>query len=193
MISAAIAVAAHLVLILLLVLGIRVARAPHESQPLEVTLTRLFAPHPKPAPNLAAQAARRPAAQAAAPTVPPSPSAPPPIALPENGPVDPRIAAEEAVRGALQAMVRCAHPDDFNMTPGERAACARLNRQMASDAPLYTVDPADHARHDPLVASHGMAFKDHLSPRPGNPLGPPPPCAHVWCQNTNIQPGPNIY
>jgi len=195
MLAAAMALAAHLALIGVLALGIRGSRPPNESPAIEVTLTRLFTPHPQPKPAAATQ--RRPATRAAPPTAappPPSPAPQPsPVALPENGPVDPRIAAAEAVRGALQQVVRCAHPDEFNMSPSERESCARRNRQMAADAPTYTVDPADHARHDPLVASHGMAMKDHLSPRPGNPLGPPPPCPHVWCQNTNIQPGPNIY
>jgi hypothetical protein len=69
-------------------------------------------------------------------------------------------------------MVRCAHPDDFNMDPAERAACARRNRQLAAGAPTYIVDPADHARHDPPVASHGMAAHvGPLSPRPGYDLG----------------------
>jgi len=82
-------------------------------------------------------------------------------------------------------MVRCAHPDEFKMDTSEQAMCARRNRELAAGAPTYTVA-------SPPVASHGM-IKDHLSPRPGNPLAPPPPCKHVWCQNTNIQPGPNIY
>lgn len=193
LISAGVAVAAHLVLILLLALGIRVIRPPNESPPLEVTLTRLFSPHPKPVVKAARPTAHRNLPQAAPRTAAPSPPPQPPAALPENGPVDPRIAAAEAVRGALQGMVRCAHPDAFNLDPAERAACARLNRQMAAGAPTYTVNVDDHARHDPLAPSHGMAMKSHLSPRPGNPLGPPPPCEHVWCQNTNIQPGPNIY
>jgi hypothetical protein len=173
--SAGVAVAAHAVLILLLALGIRVVRPPNETPPLEVTLTRLFAPHPRPAPKPAPQAARHPSPPVAPRQATPSPLAPPlppPVALPENGPIDPRLAAAEAVRGALQGIVRCAHPDEFHLDPAEQAACARLNRQMATGAPTYTVDPADHARHDPLVASHGMAVKDHLSPRPGTDLGP---------------------
>ena len=173
------ATAAHLVLILLLALGIRVVRPPSETPPLEVTLTRLFASHPRQAPKPAPLVSQRPIPPAAPRQAAPSPSAPPPIALPENGPLDPRIAAAEAVRGALQGMVRCAHPDDLNMSPAERAACARLNRRLAAGAPTYAVNVDDHARHDPPVASHGMAAHiGPLSPRPGNDLGPlsgPPP------------------
>jgi hypothetical protein len=174
LISAAIAVAAHGVLILLLALGIRVVRPAHETPPLEVTLTRLFAPHPKPVRQVSQRPIPPAAPRQAAPSPStPSPSAPPPIALPENGPVDPKIAAAEALRGALQGVVRCAHADDFTMDPAERAACGRLNRQLAAGAPTYVVDPADHARHDPPVASHGMAAHiGHLSPRPGYDLGP---------------------
>jgi periplasmic protein TonB len=193
LISAGVAVAAHLVLIAALVLGIRVARAPNETPALEVTLTRLFAPRPtpKPAPQAADRAVRQPAPQAPSPT--PALPVPPPITLPQNPQIDPRLAAAEAVRNALRDVVRCAHADDYAMDPAERAACARRARELAAGAPVYSVNEDDHMRHDPLVASHGMAMKSHLSPRPGNPLGPPPPCEHVWCQNTNIQPGPNIY
>jgi hypothetical protein len=158
------------VLILLLALGIRVVRPPNDTPPLEVTLTRLFSPHPKPAPKPAPEVAHRPSPQIAPQTAAPSPPLPPP-ALPENGPVDPRLAAAEAVRGALQAMVRCAHPDAFNMDAAERAACARRNRELSADAPAYAVNVDDHARHDPLTASHGMAIKGRLSPRPGYDLG----------------------
>jgi len=173
LIGAAVAVAAHLVLIPLLVLGIRVVRPPHETPPLEVTLTRLFAPHPKPAPKPVQPASQRPVSPLALRLAAPSPSAPPPVALPENGPIDPRLAAAEAVRGALQGLVRCAHPDSFKMDAAELAACGRLNRRMATGAPTYSVNVDDHARHDPPVASHGMAAHfGYLSPRPGNDLGP---------------------
>ena len=165
--------AAHLVLVAALILGIDVARPPRDTPPLEVTLTRLFAPRPRPAPRMVRPAVRSPASQPAplkaAPTAPPLP---PPVALPDNGPIDPRIAAAEAVRGALQGMVRCAHPNAFSLSPAERDACARQRQAMVGNVPTYTVDPADHARHDPPVASHGMAVVNHLSPRPGTDLGP---------------------
>jgi len=171
-ISAAVVVAAHAVLLLLLALGIHAARSPNEAPPLEVTLTRLFTPHPKPTPRPAPLVAHRANPPPSPRQAAPSPPLQPPVALPENGPVDPRIAAAEAMRGALQAMVRCAHPDAFNMDPAERAACARLSRQLAAGAPTFVVDPADHARHDPPVASHGMAAHiGPLSPRPGYDLG----------------------
>jgi len=174
LVSAALALVAHLVLITALVVGIRVVHPPPDSPPLVVTLTRLFLAPPKPAPRPVAPPARPPARSAApaAGTAAPPPAPPPPVALPENGPIDPRLAAAEAVRGALQGVVRCAHPDAFDLSPAERAACARLNRQMAGAPPTYVVDPADHARHDPPVASHGMAAHiGPLSPRPGYDLG----------------------
>jgi len=168
--------AIHLVLIAGLAVGIRVVHAPTETPPIEVTLTRLFNLQPRPVPKIVPPPPRRVAPQAA-PAKRPAPApfrpvAPPPVALPENGPIDPRLAAAEAVRGALQGVVRCAHPDDFEMTPAERSACARMNRQMAGPPPTVVVDPADHARHDPPVASHGMsAHVGPLSPRPGTDLG----------------------
>ena len=159
--------AVHLALISVLVLGIRESRPPSEAPPLEVTLTQLFAPHPKPKPKPPAQ--RRPATQPApAKAAPATPALPPPVALPENGPVDPRIAAAEAVRGALQALVHCAHPDSYDMSPSEREACARHIRDLRAGAPTYAIGP--HLA--PLVASHGMTVVNHLSPRPGADLGP---------------------
>ena len=175
LIAAALALAAHLVLVLLLVFGIQIARAPNEPAPIQVALVKLFAPHPRPAtrpPSPPRAQAKSP--PAAAPAARPTPAPlPPPQALPENGPIDPRIAAAEAVRGALQATVRCAHMDDVSMSPAERETCARHLRELRVGAPVYFVNADDHMRHDPPVASHGMAAHvGHLSPRPGNDLGP---------------------
>ena len=191
--SAGVAVAAHLLLIGALALGIRVAQAPNETPAMVVTLTRLFAPRTQRPPPPAPPTPNRLSPPVAAPQAAPAPTAPPPVALPENGPIDPRLAAADAVRNALRGVVRCAHPELYNLDEAERTACLRRNRELAAGAPTYTVDPADHARHDPPVASHGMAAKSHLSPRPGNPLAPPAQCEHLWCENSNIQPGPNIY
>ena len=175
LISGGLAVAAHLILILGLALGIRVIRPPHETPPLEVTLTRMFDLAPKRAAKIAPvaphRAAPKPAAPRAAPVVP-SPAAPPTITLPQNGSIDPKIAAAEAVRGALQALVRCADPDAHDMSPAEREACARHNHELRAGAPIYSVNADDHMRHDPPVASHGMAAHiGPLSPRPGYDLG----------------------
>lgn len=156
-------------LILALAIGIRVVRPPSGAPPIEVSLVRLFTLHPKPL------RPPRPVQRTSAPTLPaPKPATkqpvPPPLpqALPENGPIDPRIAAAEAVRGALQATVRCAHPDAFNMTSAEREACAQHIRDLRAGAPTYAIGP--HLA--PLVASHGMTVVNHLSPRPGTDLGP---------------------
>ena len=167
--------AAHLVLILALALGIRVVRPPTETPPLEVTLTRMFDLEPKRAvkitPPAIHHAAPKPAAPRPAPAIP-SPAAPPPITLPQNGSIDPKIAAAEAVRGALQAVVRCADPDAHDMSQAERDACARHNHELRAGAPTYGVFADDHMRHDPPVASHGMAAHiGELSPRPGYYLG----------------------
>jgi len=168
-------VAAHLVLILTLAWGIRVVRPPNETPPLEVTLTRMFDLQPKRAIKVAPLKVHREAPKAAAPRAAPavpSPAAPPPITLPENGSIDPKIAAAEAVRGALQAFVRCADADSHDMSPAERAACARHNHDLRAGAPIYSVNADDHMRHDPPVASHGMAAHiGPLSPRPGYDLG----------------------
>ena len=175
LISGGLAVAAHLVLILALALGIRVVRPPSETPPLEVTITRLFDLQPKRAVKVAPPAVRRALPKAASPRAAPavpSPAAPPPITLPQNGSIDPKIAAAEAVRGALQAFVRCARPDAYDMSPAEREACARQNHDLRAGAPVYSVNADDHMRHDPPVASHGMAAHiGPLSPRPGYDLG----------------------
>ena len=176
LISGGLAVAAHLILILALALGIRVVRPPADAPPLEVTLTRLFDLQPKRVAKIAPPVAHRITPKAAAPRpapAVPSPAAPPPITLPENGSIDPKIAAAEAVRGALQAFVHCAHPDSYDMSPAERDACARHNHDLRAGAPIFAVSPDDHMRHDPPVASHGMAAHiGPLSPRPGYDLGP---------------------
>ncbi len=157
-------------LFLALVFGISVARAPNQTHAIEVSLVKLFTPHPKPvrAPPPAQKALARIQPPVAKPAAQPSP-APPVRALPANGPVvDPRLAAAEAVRGALQAMVRCSHPDDFNMGPAEREACAQHIHDLRAGAPTYAIGP----HLPPPVASHGMTVVSHLSPRPGNDLGP---------------------
>jgi len=168
-------VAAHLILILALALGIRVVRPPSETPPLEVTLTRMFDLAPKRAakiePPTVHHAAPKPAPPRPTQAVP-SPAAPPPITLPQNGSTDPQIAAAEAVRGALQAVVRCADPDAHDMSQAERDACARHNHDLRAGAPTYGVFADDHMRHDPPVASHGIAAHiGDLSPRPGYYLG----------------------
>jgi hypothetical protein len=168
LISVAIAVAAHALLFLILVVGIRVERAPNDQPAIEVSLVKLFTPHPKPV-RVVKPAERSVVAQAQLVARPaPSPPLPPPVALPENGPIDPRIAAAEALRGALQATVRCAHPDVFNISSFEKEACAQHVHDLRAGAPTYTIGP----RRDLLTASHGMAVVNHLSPRPGTDLGP---------------------
>jgi hypothetical protein len=180
LIGAAIALAAHAVLILALAVGIRVAQAPNETQPISVSLIKLFTPHPKPTPPRPpprAQAKVQPPTEPVRPPAAAPATTPPP--LPGSAPVDPRIAAADAVRAALQATVRCARRDDFNMPPAEKEICARMIRDLRAGAPVYSVNADDHMRHDPPVASHGMAAHfGPLSPRPGNDLGPligPPP------------------
>jgi len=172
LISAAVALAAHLVLIGVLVLGIRASRPPSESPAIEVTLSRLFHVRPKPVVKIPPAPARRSAPKAAStkatPTIAGPSPLPPPVALPENGPIDPKLAAAEAVRGALQAYVRCAHPDAGDMSQAERDACARHIRDLRAGAPTYAIGP--HLA--PLVASHGVTVVNHLSPRPGTDLGP---------------------
>ena len=167
--SAAIAVAAHVVLILALAVGIHVAHAPNETPPIEVSLVKLFTPRPKAAPRPSPARAQAEAKPVAAPVSRPTPAPVTPIQpLPEAVQVDPRIAAAEAVRSALQATVHCAHPDAFNMTPTERELCAQHIRELRAGAPTYAIGP--HLA--PLVASHGMTAVSHLSPRPGTDLGP---------------------
>jgi hypothetical protein len=185
-------VGAHLAVLVFLVLSVRGHGPEAEAPPLLVTLTPWFTPRERPA-----KVTPRPIAPHRTPPpvtpVPPSPipaPLPAPKALTPNSPIDSRVAAEDAVRGALQDSVRCAHPDQFNMTGAEREHCRQFFAHLGKGGPTYDVNVDDHARHDPPVASHGTALVNHLSPRPGYLLGSPPNGDHAWNQNPDERRGP---
>jgi hypothetical protein len=192
LIAVAASLAAHLGVLLFLMLSIRGHGPEPEAPPLFVTLTPWFTPREPPA-KVQPRAIRPHRTPPPATPAPPSPipaPLPPPKALAPNAPIDARVAAENAVRGALQDSVRCAHPEQFSLTAAERDHCRQFFRQMGRDAPTYEVNVDDHARHDPPVASHGTALVNHLSPRPGYLLGSPPDGDHAWNQNPDERRGP---
>jgi hypothetical protein len=163
---AAASLAGHLLVIAALALSIRPERPPRDTAPpIVVSLVPWMTQRPDrarsraKAPTKPSQARGKPPPQ----TARTPPSAPlPPLSLPPN---DTRLADQAAVRSALGALVGCAHPDAFKLDAAERERCGRINREMGRDAPTYVVDPHPHGRHDPPVASHGMAVV----------IGPPPP------------------
>ena len=191
MIGLAVSLAVHLILLCVLLLAVR-GHAPDAEEPsIVVSLTHWLAPHAKPAPPprqpLAPHRTPLPAA-----TIQPSPiPLPPPKALDPNGPIDPRLAAQEAMGQALRDTVQCAHADQSSMTADEREHCRQFNSRMGRDAPTYDVNIDDHARHDPPMASHGTAA--HIGPPPpfpGTPLNSPRTCEHTWCEHPDERRGP---
>ncbi len=192
LIAVAAALAVHLAVLVILLATVRGHAPGHEAPPLFVTLTPWFIPRERAASpeSRAINPHRTPAPVLPTPPSPiPTPLAPP-KALEPNSPISPRLAAEEALRGALQDTIRCAHADQGGLSSAERDHCRQFSRLMGQGGPTYEVNVDDHARHDPLVASHGTAIVNHLSPRPGTLLGSPPTGDHAWNQNPDERRGP---
>jgi len=192
LIAVGVSVAAHLAVLAFFTLSLRGHGPERETPPLLVTLTPWFISHEPPA-KVAPRAIsphRTPPPSAPTPPSPIPAPLPAPKPLAPNGPIDSRLAAENAVRGALQDSVRCAHPDQFSLTEAEREHCRQFFARLGKGGPTYDVNIDDHARHDPPVASHGAALVNHLSPRPGYLLGSPPTGYHAWDQNPDERRGP---
>ena len=192
LIAVAVSVAVHLAVLAFLLLTIRGHGPEPETPPLLVTLTPWFQTRQPPAKALARAATphRTPPPSAATPPSPIPAPLPAPRPLTPGSPIDQRLAAQDAVRSALQDSVRCAHPDQFSLTGAERDHCRQFFARMGRGGPTYDVNVDDHAKHDPPVASHGTALVNHLSPRPGYLLGSPPTGDHAWDQNPDERRGP---